>query len=376
MKKTACSMIYKKQLFCLTYEFRIRNELMNTVAQTSPLPPSTGYSVTSEETAALALLKSTKLSLLEAAQVACAAVRAGRGRVKRALRCIAAGEEELKRQEHTVTFEKAVAAALEARKDRRARTLCDFRYVTRRFMKRCPGLARRRVRSITAAECAAYIESAFETPRQRQKARLTLSGVFSTAMKRGWCSENPVARVEAPRVVEKTVPILTPEEAEQLVEAAREYKGGICLPAVGLMLYAGIRPHEVARLRWGDVDLPGKRVLIAPQHSKTGGARPVTLLRPALRLLSRPPHRRPAPQRICPPQWLRHWREVRQRAGWNCLTRPWPQDVCRHSFASYHAAKYRNLHELQLQMGHRSTDLLRTRYLVVPAAYTAKRFWG
>ena len=64
-----------------------------------------------------------------------------------------------------------------------ARTLCDFRYVTRRFMKRCPGLERRRVRSITAAECAAYIAAAFETPRQRQKARLTLSGVFSTAMK-------------------------------------------------------------------------------------------------------------------------------------------------------------------------------------------------
>ena len=346
------------------YVLRIpnRNELTNTIAQTD------------DETAALALLKSTKLPPLEAAQVACAAVRAGRGRMKRALRCIAAGEEELKRQERTVTFDKAVEAALEARQHRRTRTLCDFRYVTRRFMKRCPGLARRRVRSITAAECAAYIEAAFETPRQRQKARLTLSGVFSTAMKRGWCSENPVARVEAPRVVEKTVPILSPEEAEQLVQAAREYKGGICLPAVGLMLYAGIRPHEVARLTWADVDLPGKRVNIAPQHSKTGGSRPVTLLRPALHLLRTA--QAPAPQRICPPQWLRHWRAVRQQAGWNRLTRPWPQDICRHSFASYHAAKYRNLHELQLQMGHRDSTLLRTRYLVVPAARTAKRFWG
>ena len=335
---------------------------MNTVTQTD------------DETAALALLRSTKLPLLEAAQVACAAARAGRGKMKRALRCIVAGEEELKRQERTVTFDKAVEAALEARKHRRTRTLCDFRYVTRRFMKRCPGLARRRVRSITPQECAAYIDAAFETPRQRQKARLTLSGVFSTAMKLGWCSENPVARVEAPRVVEKTVPILTPEEAEQLVQAAREYKGGICLPAVGLMLYAGIRPHEVARLTWADVDLPGKRVNIAPQHSKTGGARPVTLLRPALQLLSTT--QAPAPQRICPPQWLRHWRAVRQRAGWNRLTRPWPQDICRHSYASYHAAHFRNLHELQLQMGHRDSTLLRTRYLVIPAARTAKRFWG
>ena len=76
-------------------------------------------------------------------------------------------------------------AALEARKDRRVRTVYDFRYITRRFMKRCKGLATRRVRSITPQECAQYIEQAFETPRQRQKARLILSGVFGTAVKRG-----------------------------------------------------------------------------------------------------------------------------------------------------------------------------------------------
>lgn len=175
-------------------------------------------------------------------------------------------------------------------------------------------------------------------------------------------------------MVERRIEILTPEDAEKLVEAAREYKDGICLPAVGLMLYAGIRPHEVARLSWSEVDLPGKRVLIHPQHSKTGGARAVTLLPPALRLLKQAP-RRPAPQRICPPQWLRHWREVRRSVGWNRLTHPWQQDVCRHSFGSYHAARFRNLHELQLQMGHRSSDLLRTRYLDMPRPDQAEKYW-
>ena len=42
----------------------------------------------------------------------------------------------------------------------------DFRYFTRRFMKRCPGLARRKVRAISAQECEQYIEMAFDTPRQ------------------------------------------------------------------------------------------------------------------------------------------------------------------------------------------------------------------
>jgi len=153
-----------------------------------------------EEMAALVLLKRSGVPALEAAQVACAAIKSGKGRAKRALRCIAAGAEELKKQEHTVTFEKAVAFALEARRERRVRTVYDFRYFTRRFMKRCPGLARRKLRAITSQECAQYIEMAFDTPRQRQKARLILSGVFGTAVKRGWCSENPVSKVEAPRV--------------------------------------------------------------------------------------------------------------------------------------------------------------------------------
>ena len=66
--------------------------------------------ITEEELAALAVLKQTGVNVQEAAQVAGAALRAGCGRGRRALRCIAAGEEELRRQEKTVSFEKAVAA--------------------------------------------------------------------------------------------------------------------------------------------------------------------------------------------------------------------------------------------------------------------------
>ncbi len=176
--------------------------------------------------AALAILNATGVPVLEAAILAKEALAANRGSIRRARRCLAAGAEALRQQERTVSFEQAVDAALEARKDRRTRTVYDFRYFTRRFMKRCAGLARRRVRSITPQECAEYIESAFDTPRQRQKARLILSGVFSTAMKRGWCDANPVSKVEAPRVVEQPVSVLTPQEIEQLTTTAEVYQGG------------------------------------------------------------------------------------------------------------------------------------------------------
>ncbi|MBR5331327.1 MAG: tyrosine-type recombinase/integrase, partial [Akkermansia sp.] len=300
--------------------------------------------------AALEVLASTGIDVLEAAILAKEVLSAGQGRVKRARRCLAAGAEALRQQEKTVSFERAVAAALEARKDRRTRTVYDFRYFTRRFMKRCAGLARRRVRSITPQECAEYIETAFDTPRQRQKARLILSGVFSTAMKRGWCDANPVSKVEAPRVVEQPVPVLTPQEIEQLTTTAEAYQGGSCAAAVGMMLYAGIRPHEVARLTWAQVDLQAQAIYILPQHSKTGGARRVTIHRPLLRILRR--HKRAENETICPRNWLHHWRELRRTAGWDSPARHWPQDALRHTFASYHLSHFRSFAELQLEIGH------------------------
>ena len=325
------------------------------------------------EKAALSVLRSTGADVLEAALLAKEVLTAGRGQIRRARRCIAAGETALKQLERTVSFEKAVAAALEARKDRRTRTLYDFRYFTRRFMKYCAGLARRKVRSITPQECAGYIEQAFDTPRQRQKARLILSGVFGTAVKRGWCDANPVARVEAPRVVEQQVPILTPQEIEQITTTAETYQNGSCSAAVGMMLYAGIRPHEVARLTWAQVDLRERAIYILPRHSKTGGARRVTIHKPLLRILRR--HTHADNETICPRNWLLHWRELRRAAGWDSPARRWPQDALRHTFASYHLSHFRSYAELQLEIGHRDASLLRTRYVDQRGVRNTGRFW-
>lgn len=328
--------------------------------------------LTDNEIAALAMLKSAGVPVLEAAHVACVAFKAGRGRVRRLLKCLAAGEVALRQQEKTVSFEKAVKAALESRRDRRPRTIYDFRYITRRFMRRCPGLAKRRVRSITPQACQEYIETAFDTPRQRQKARLILSGVFSTAAKRGWCDSNPVAQVEAPRVTETPVPILNSQEIEQIRETAEEYDGGCCAAAVGMMLYAGIRPHEVARLTWEQVDLKNQAIYIYPRHSKTGGARCVRIHRPLLLILKR--HRGAAQEKICPPGWTRRWRLLRRVAGWNS-TKKWPQDALRHTYASYHLSYFRSYAELQCEIGHRDASLLRTRYVDQRGVANARHFW-
>ena len=312
-----------------------------------------------EEQAALEVLRSTGVDVLEAALVAREALECGRGRVRRARECVRLGAEEMRKREKTVTFRKAVEMALEERemKNRRARTVTDFRYYCKRLMVRNPGLAERRVRSITSDDCRAYLQAAYgESPSQYRKARAIMSGVFSTAIKHDWCDSNPVSRVEVPEVVEKPIEPLTIEEVERLEAAAQLPEHQDMQLSLHLMLYCGIRPTEVSRIDpERDIDWQNRRVVVRPTTSKTGGGRVVPL---------RCGNNINALRHDIPRRWVQRWRALRKAAGWSKETaHPWRQDVCRHTFATYHAAHFRNFLALQLEMGHRDSSLLRTRYV-------------
>ncbi len=328
---------------------------------------------TQEEEAMIILLRSLELHATEVVHFVQEGLKRGHGKLLCAERCLELGQAEMQRTRRTVSFARAVQAAAAERKDRRLRTRKDFRYLTKRLMTSCPGLARRRVRSIRSEECAEWLDQTFDTPSQRKKGRAALSGVFSTSQRMGWCTENPVSRIPIPRIQEKRIRILTMAEIRHLLATAETYEKGKCLAAVGIMLYAGVRPHEVARLTWGEVHEEAGVICIPPQHSKTGGGRQVTLHTPLAQLLQRV--RRDASPRveekICPSNWRKHWTELHRAAGWSgrwqkdedeSSTR-WQPDVLRHTFATHHLAAYRNYGELQVEMGHRDASLLRTRYL-------------
>lgn len=329
--------------------------------------------INEREKAALEVLRSTGVDVLDVALLAKETLDAARGQLKRARLCLRLGAEELVKRERTVSFAKAVEAALEARKGRRARTQTDFRYVCKRLMARNPELKNRRVRSMTARECERYLAIAFETPQQFRKGRAVMSGVFSTAIRHEWCDVNPVAKVAVPQVQEHEVGILKPVEIKTLLEVAKTYENGACLPAVGLMLYAGIRPHEVTRLTYNEVDWENGSITIRARHSKTGGARRVEMAPPLQRLLSgfrsKPKH-----ERVCPKKWAQHWAELHARAGWNDEN-PWQPDILRHTFASYHLQYHHDYTALQWAMGHRDASLLRTRYVDLRDVADAVRFW-
>ncbi len=282
----------------------------------------------------------------------------GKAELMQALRrVLREGIAAVRAQEKTVTFRQAAEESLARREaaGRRATTLRDLRHFIRRLL-RVSGLAEKPLRGISTAECRQALEGAFAgSAHSFRKGRAILHSIFAYGMRQGWCAGNPVSAVEVPPVEEKEIVPLTVAECRRLVEVAKTPRFRDCLPALGLMLFAGVRPGEVARLRWSDVHCNEGVLTIAARHSKTGGARRVELCSPLRRML----RQQAGSGDICPPRWLKRWQSLRRGAGF----RRWVPDVLRHTFASYYALTHRNLPALQLQLGHRDSRLLLTRYL-------------
>lgn len=321
------------------------------------------HTITDAETAA-ALLSGVHLSLTDAARLILETLEesGGVGGCDPKARCrqvLHLGAEALRLSQQTVSFAEAVEETLRAKAHRAARTLRDIRYYMRRLMRGVSGLGERPVRAISPGECAAMLERVYPTPSQRRKARAILSGVFSTMRKRGFCGDNPVAGVDAPVVREQEILPLSLEKVNTLVETAKQEKHRACLPALGLMLFAGVRPEEVTRLTWGDIDQEEEEITIPARHSKTGGGRHIAICAPLGRLLAQPADAYTPETRICPRGWKRRWQQLRRAAGFA----KWVPDTLRHTYASYYIKHYHDPGTLQLYMGHRDQSLLRTRYV-------------
>lgn len=277
-------------------------------------------------------------------------------------RVIQEGVHALERSEYTVTFEYAATRSLASRVNLRPAYRSDLRHFIRRML-RVPNMAERPLRSMTSQDCRQLLQKAFAGSLSSfVKGRVILSSIFSFGLRQEWCDVNPVRCIDVPRQAERAIRPLTLEEVERLKRTACTSPFRDMKLSLALMLYGGIRPAEVARLRPDDFCWQEGQVIIRPRVSKTGGGRMVPLR--GIRGIQRE-------ERFIPRNWMNRWRRLRRAAGFE----RWISDSCRHTFASYHAAYFRNLPELQLEMGHRDSDLLRSRYVVPTYRSIAATFW-
>lgn len=317
------------------------------------------------DTIAGELLEGTGLSVIDLARLALETLEELGGRRRKnvlvRLRAVMrAGVQAVKDAERTVSFRKAAEQSIEERRDLRPTSQRDIRHYVRRFLKD-ERFAARPLRAVSVRECRELLQREFgHSPSSFVKARAILSSVFSFGMRQEWCDANPVSRIAVPRVQETPIAPLTQEEIARLETTAEQPHFRAMKFSLHLLLYNGIRPTEVSRLRPEDIDQDAHLIRIRSTTAKTGGGR-ILPLRAALN----------AHDIRIPKNWQRRWRALRRAAGFS----RWVPDVLRHTFASYHAAHFRNLPALQLEMGHRDLSLLRTRYISPVPPCTAALYW-
>ena len=192
-----------------------------------------------------------------------------------------------------------------------------------------------------------------------------LSALFAFCVRRGYVEKNPCDRIEPVTCDRKPPRIVTPEQSRQLLAAAPV----VMRPYIILGMFAGIRPEELTRLDWSHINLETGTVNI--DFPKVRGRRRIVPLDPlAVTLLRSHPLQRGAvsPCRAS----ISRWRfRARKLLGLD----KWPQDLFRHTAASYLLAKHQDAGKVALWLGN-SVKVLMSHYIVPVSATDCEEFWN
>src|SRR4029453_3304192 len=196
--------------------------------------------------------------------------------------------------------------------------------------------------------------------------RNALRLAFNFAVRRGYASENPAVKTEKANVLRAAPGILTVTQAARLLEAATPD----VLPYVAIGLFAGLRPAEIDRLDWSEIDFESGLIEVKAAKSKTAQRRFVTI-QPNLRMWLLPlrQHKGNVTPQNCFRQLFEHARDA---AGIN----DWPENALRHSFASYHLAHFKNAAATALELGHHDSRITFAHYRELVKPTEAERYWN
>lgn len=197
--------------------------------------------------------------------------------------------------------------------------------------------------------------------------------LFNYARKHEYSTKNPCEAMELPER-DGPEPQIFPVEQVRAMFAHTLFRDRdpllpCCQPYLALGIFAGIRPEEIERLNWEEVDCAAAAVTVLGAKSKVRARRIVELAPNAL-------------------TWLRPWArqhgavlrhplsELRKAIRGAMGLREWPHDVLRHSFGSYHFGFHRNEALVKNQMGHSDDGrMFFSHYRVVVTRAEAAKFW-
>ncbi len=263
------------------------------------------------------------------------------------------------------------------------------------------------VMSVTPENLAEWITLRGCGPVNQNNHRRKLGALFSYAVKRRVVDANPVLAVE-PVPTDATLPtIWQPARVESVLRAAQSFNPDM-VPVLAVMAWAGLRPHEAARLDWQDVKLSERIIRIMPGTSKVRQARVVDVSDNLAAWLA--PYQRDrgpiAPAQITINRWrvrlaaaavvgiekvqarfakqdgLKGTEIKKKRLGWDAAVQDarkadaelWPHDILRHSCATAWLAANHDIHKLAEMLGN-SAAVIRRHYKGMMTAKEAAQYW-
>jgi integrase len=265
----------------------------------------------------------------------------------------------------SVTFKTLFEMFVASKKERSASHSRGLKYTLPRF----PRLHDQLVSEIQPEDVDA--ETKDMTPAVRNAFLRNLRAVFNFGMKRRKLDFNPVSALDLEQIKNGEVVTLTPTEAESVMASAEREND--LLPYHALGLFAGVRPMELERLDWQQIDLTERHIVITAEVSKTGRRRIIDMEPNLHAWLTRYIANGGATiGNVTPTTNLRkRLRDIRAAAK----IKGWVQDVMRHSYASYWLAEHGDIDRLTIYLGHTSPTMLWKHYHKTSTRKEAAKYW-
>jgi integrase len=224
---------------------------------------------------------------------------------------------------------------------------------------------------ITGKDISAALDSCNGGLTQWRNAFRTLRAILGDQVKSGTIKTNPCANVHQPRVKRTAeVVIYTPEQVKSVFDCCRDYSTGsnrdcnACAVPFAVLFFAGVRPIELTRLHWSDIN--GDYLRLSGEVTKTGRTRTVHIS-PTLRAWLDAVPVADREGKIVPADWEDKAQRVKKEAG--ICGRKY-QDAARHTFGSFTVA-LEGIDYVRSSMGHGHTQTFESHYhnsMTIPQA--------
>jgi integrase len=268
-----------------------------------------------------------------------------------------------KASEASITYE----AAMDAFMDWRKRS-ASYQRSIRQTRNRLASLHGRLLNEITP-ECLTKAMDGM-TPSVRNFTIRILGGLFNFGIKRGFCSDNPVRRLDLSQRDPFEIELYTVEEVAAIMTAAEKH-AAILIPYLAVSFFCGIRRAEALRLDWSAIDLHEGFVKLPAAITKTRRGRHIDISENCRAWLVA---RAMESGRIFP------FSEnvLRDRLGdlWEKHKVRTIKHGPRHAFASYWLAKCGDINKLCQFLGHDDPETTFKHYAKAATKREAEKFWA